>query len=627
MASSCTAGPGALRPLRTVAGVLGLLAALAGPPRAAGSRAGSSGLRLGRGRGGNRAAWRASSLAQASAISSSLAGDLLPDEAALTRELTDRLRFSVVRIENIQTSVNWFEPYGEKPQAAFVGTGFAAKLVTERNESIPANAEEDPVFITNAHVVRNAHVVKIQFPALSQQDFQAHVPLIFEDHDLAIVKLLEPKQFLEYLRANGASLQVLPIRKHEVTMGLNVVAIGFPLASSTLKLSTGVIAGTELVWGSSVFQCTAPISPGNSGGPLLVLGDTLLGEPEDVKELRVVGVNFAATTASGAENVNYVVPGTYIQQIFNKFHALQQSPEDNPAKIAPESVSRDRPAEPAKRGSHARLRLAPIGALPVHANGALYALAGCQAGVYLASVAKPSALANARPPVEAGVFLQAVAGVSIDGFGRGRPRAGFLDDPLPFQSLLQVGEDAERPVEVEVCRNGTVSRHAVSLAWNSSYEPGIRKVTEPHFEPLALDYEVFAGVTIMEMTLNHVQALLQSGWPASYGRWLLPENLAEPRLLVTKVKKGTYAETVLGTGMVLSTLNGQPVSTLAEFREHFEPQPGKPWTLESERKELLVVDFEPALKEQAEGEPYLLTPALLRAARLRGLLRSKPQHD
>lgn len=548
----------------------------------------------------------------------------LPSYAKLTNEL----RSSIVRIEKIETLVNWFEPYGEKPQASAVGTGFAAKLVTPAG-LVPPNSDADPVFITNAHVVQNAQAVKIQFPAVGEESFDGHVPVIYEDHDLAVVKLADPASFTRYLEAKNFSLRALPIRKHDEVMGLNVAAIGFPLGSSTLKLSTGVIAGTELVQGMTVFQCTAPISPGNSGGPLLELGDMVSGQGAR-EEPQVVGVNFAATTAQMAENVNYVVPAVHIRQILSRFWTLDsdfaQQTARAPANILA-SLMGGRKLEPPKY-YHSILKLAPVGALAVHANEALYALEGCKEGVFISTVANRSALYTAKPRVEARSFIMAVDGVSIDGFGTGRMEQGFLGDPLPFQSLMQIKERVEDAVELTTCRNGTISKHTVSMVSSPEYEPGIRWVAEPQFEPSALDYEVFADVTVMQMTLNHVHLLMEAGVPPSYGRWLLEDNTFQPRLLITKVTAGTYASTVLAQGMVLASINGHAVSTLAEFREHFEPA-GELWTLRTERGSVFVVGFAESLGQQLaavqEGHPDLLTRAVLAVAQQKGLVQSTNQ--
>uniref|UniRef100_A0A7S4SXG7 Serine protease n=1 Tax=Alexandrium monilatum TaxID=311494 RepID=A0A7S4SXG7_9DINO len=545
-------------------------------------------------------------------------------------QLTNELRSSIVRIEKIEQGVNWFEPYMDAPQMGSVGTGFAAELVTEKGR-VPPHSGRDPVFITNAHVVRNAHAVKVQFAAGGQERFDAIVPVIYEDHDLAVVKLRDPGPFLEYLQHLNLTLRALAVRDHDEVMGQTVAAVGFPLGSTTLKLSTGVIAGTESLEGKTVFQCTAPISPGNSGGPLLALGDVVGGA---AKELQVVGVNFAATEAAGAELVNYVIPAVHVRQILSGFAELGAERAQQKEGQQPEVPSlgalmaREAQGQRQERTHHVSLRMAPVGALPVHTSPALYAFGGCKEGVFISRVAERSALHAAKPPVEAGSFVMDVDGVSIDGFGMGRKASRFLGDPVPFESFMQVRESLRDPVELTACRNGTVTKHTVSMMSQPSFEPGIRMVMEPHFEPEALDFEVFADVTVMQMTKNHVAQLLQAGAPVTYGRWLLEDNALQPRLLVTNVGGGSYASTVLAPGTVLASLNGRGVSSLAEFREHFEPADGF-WRLSTERGADFVVGFAEAFAEQVagiqQGRAYLLTPAVTRVAQRLGMVQSSDE--
>merc|ERR1719259_1528262 len=124
----------------------------------------------------------------------------------------------------------------------------------------------------------------------------------------------------------------------------------------------------------------------------------------------------------------------------------------------------------------------------------------------------------------------------------------------------------------------------------------VREIQEPHFQEEALDYETFAGVTVMQMSLNHV-ALLASRGLTPLGRWLLPENQVEPRLMVSHVTPGTYASRVLTEGMVVAKVNGHDVSNLADFRSSFDSD-STSWMLETDRGVLYHVDFKKMLEDQ-----------------------------
>jgi len=557
-------------------------------------------------------------------------------------KLVNELRSSVVRIEKIETIVNWFEPYGDTKKSASVGTGFAVKLIDEENDKqeIPPNTDEDPIFITNAHVARNAESLQLQLSAIGQRSFGAHVPVIYDVHDLAIVKLDQPKEFMQYLNESNVKLRVLRIRKHEVSLGLSAIAIGFPLGSKTLKLSMGVIAGTESFEGHTVFQCTAPISPGNSGGPLLQVGDEeAVGDAVDV-----LGVNFAAIPDHAAENVNYVVPALHIRQIIHKFwdgekKRQEELAKEDPKKKAMKANLRGENGPQAQQeaykqlmtqsggdpsvmreivggiseNQHVSLRLAPLEIVAVPSDEATYAYGKCTKGVFLTIVEEKSALAAAIPPVKALSFITEVNGVTLDNFGQGRVEGEYLKDPLPFTSMLQMQDRIEGTNTIKVCRGGKVTEHTLSMGWQDRFETGVREVREPFYEQQAFDYEVFAEVTIMQMSINHI-AMLMEVIP-SFDRWLTPEGIKEPKLLVTKVQPGGYGSSVLARGMVLSTVNGEKVKTLEDYRRVFEKPNGSVWSLETERGVVYRVDFTEMMHQQLErvqgGEKFLMTPAVM----------------
>merc|ERR1719446_1254314 len=107
------------------------------------------------------------------------------------------------------------------------------------------------------------------------------------------------------MKERNINIQSLALSTGVLKMGEDVVALGFPLGQDALKISKGNIAGNEEVDGNICIQSTAPISPGNSGGPLL-----------DDAAKEVVGVNFAKAT--DGENINYVIPAWRVTQLVRK---------------------------------------------------------------------------------------------------------------------------------------------------------------------------------------------------------------------------------------------------------------------------------------------------------------------
>eukprot|EP00927_Polykrikos_kofoidii_P066277 TRINITY_DN61906_c0_g1_i1.p1 TRINITY_DN61906_c0_g1~~TRINITY_DN61906_c0_g1_i1.p1 ORF type:complete len:784 (+),score=106.48 TRINITY_DN61906_c0_g1_i1:73-2424(+) len=566
----------------------------------------------------------------------------------------DQLRFSVVRIRAISSEPDFFFPFEKSRDVQGVGSGFFV------------DTKEGPVIVTNAHVVSNAHLVQVQLPVLGKDYFRAHVPLISKDFDLAIVNLSEPEELNAKLKQmKMPAPKPLSLAGSRVAMGMDVVAFGFPLGSTSPKMSAGVVAGTEEIQQNLVYQSTAPISPGNSGGPLLKFH-------ERTQEVEVVGANFAAAASRGAQNINFVVPAFRISQVLRRYEAsvqaqsrqhvvvakthgrsnadsmtvLLETSDKRPALISTkeglqsrygaqshntslssrenkthlrssqhrehvvdargasivqhsdvETISKDllsmfldpvgaeghftqlkldkiASEKDGKSHAHVQMRIAPVGVLTQEARQALYDTSrGCQKGVFVAKIFNRSMFKLADPPVQGDSFLEALDDIPLDQYGAGR-NGKYLSDPVNFAQLLSLRSDLDEPIVFRVCKDGTITNHTASLKWRPEYEPGVRMIEEPHYEPESLSYEFFAGVSVMPMTQNHLIAMLQSQDPMSIAtatRFLTPEEVTNPKLIVNYVEKGTYADQVLDVGMIVEQVNNKKTTTLSEYGKVFLP--------------------------------------------------------
>merc|ERR1719321_1278641 len=218
----------------------------------------------------------------------------------------EKLRFAVVRIQAVKADNDWFKPWEPFGERQGVGTGF---IVSSNDSGV--------LVVTNAHVVNNALSVQVQLPALGQAEYDAHVPLICNSFDLALVHIANPKELNAAVAAQNQTLRTLPLRSAPIEVGSDVAAFGFPLGSLSPKLSRGVISGIEQIGDQVSYQTTAPISPGNSGGPLLAYGPN--------KQLEVAGVTFASATGSGTQNNNYVVPALRVEQVLHEFKTASKT--------------------------------------------------------------------------------------------------------------------------------------------------------------------------------------------------------------------------------------------------------------------------------------------------------------
>jgi S1-C subfamily serine protease len=151
----------------------------------------------------------------------------------------------------------------------------------------------DGYVMTNSHVVSGAKKIKVNTP--TGESVVARVVGDDPATDLALVHI-DPSALGAYLPIDGA---VAP------RVGQLAVAIGNPLGFES-TVSTGVVSalgrslrgkGNRLIDG--VIQHTAPLNPGNSGGPLLDANGCVLGVNTAIIA-RSQGIGFAIAVETAA---------------------------------------------------------------------------------------------------------------------------------------------------------------------------------------------------------------------------------------------------------------------------------------------------------------------------------------
>jgi S1-C subfamily serine protease len=186
-----------------------------------------------------------------------------------------------------------------------VGVGAAVVSVLRRGSGRRGDAgagsgfffAPDGYLLTNAHVVAGAKHVEVVLAA--GEKLEASV--IGEDAatDLAVVRVA-PASGLPFVEIGPARLRV----------GQLVVAIGNPLGFAS-TVSTGVVsalgrsmrgAGGRKIEG--VVQHTAPLNPGNSGGPLVDARGHVIGVNTAMIIAGAQGLSFAVS----ADTTRWVVP-------------------------------------------------------------------------------------------------------------------------------------------------------------------------------------------------------------------------------------------------------------------------------------------------------------------------------
>jgi S1-C subfamily serine protease len=157
-------------------------------------------------------------------------------------------------------------------------------------------------FVVSAtgHILTNNHVVEgcvgdVHGNLSGESPMTLRVVSKDETNDLAL------------LQASKAFKEVAIIRSTAVHSGDSIVAIGYPyhgLLTSDFTVSTGIVSSLSGLLNDTRFlQISAPIQPGNSGGPLLDTSGNVVG----VVAAKINAIKFAKATGDFPENINFAI--------------------------------------------------------------------------------------------------------------------------------------------------------------------------------------------------------------------------------------------------------------------------------------------------------------------------------
>ena len=166
---------------------------------------------------------------------------------------------------------------------------------------------------TNYHVVENAKSIKVQgIKGNFNIEYNAIVISTDKFNDLAIIKINDS-------RFNGFGAIPYRVKTSTSEVGEDVFVLGYPLTTTMgdeIKLTTGVISSKTGFQGDvSLYQISAPIQPGNSGGPLFDGNGNLIG---------IVNAKHR-----GAENVSYAIKASYLNNLVESASSISLLPTNN----------------------------------------------------------------------------------------------------------------------------------------------------------------------------------------------------------------------------------------------------------------------------------------------------------
>lgn len=148
---------------------------------------------------------------------------------------------------------------------------------------------------TNYHVIQGAETAIAKLVGTKTTYTVEEIVATDEKHDLAIIKVI-----------GGTASELTLGNSDEVRIGETVYAVGNPKGLQG-TVSRGIVSSMRDFGQNDIrIQIDAPISPGNSGGPVL----NEKGE--------VIGVSVSTFQGIDAQNLNFVVPSNYLKALLRE---------------------------------------------------------------------------------------------------------------------------------------------------------------------------------------------------------------------------------------------------------------------------------------------------------------------
>lgn len=181
---------------------------------------------------------------------------------------------------------------------SWTGTGFALK---------------DKYVVTNYHVIEKAKNIKLYgIQGDFRKSYNAEIVATDKFYDLAILKIID-------YDFKGFGIIPYTVKTTLTDVGEDVFVLGYPLTNTMgdeIKLTTGVVSSKTGFQGDvSQYQISAPIQPGNSGGPLFDSKGNIIG--------------IVSAKHKEAENAGYAVKASYLRNLIDSNDLLNILPQNN----------------------------------------------------------------------------------------------------------------------------------------------------------------------------------------------------------------------------------------------------------------------------------------------------------
>jgi serine protease Do len=372
--------------------------------------------------------------------------------------------------------------------------------------------------LTCSHVVENAKKVYIQIPNYGKEKIEVDIIGLCPDLDIALLKTKNYKNTDYYELHDQQTI-------YDIKPGSDVYAIGFPLGQDNIKYTKGIISGRQY----TLIQTDTPINPGNSGGPLLL-------------DNKVIGINSSGILF--ANNVGYATPIAYYYLI----------------------------KELLEKGKEQMIKRPFLGLSYQNTNKPLLDVKSCKCdnGIYVKEIFKGSPISKSG--LKKGDIICSINGIKVDNFGLFDKE--WFNEKMKLSDILKMVKNNEI-INIEYWRGKKLYKKKFKY---NNFELIINKKYEL-YEKEVIDYEVFGGFIVMELTENHLDKIISklhlddpskiTNRINNFMKYLNNENKIEKKLIITHVfPNSTLANLeVLDEYDIIEEVNGKKCQTLEDYRK------------------------------------------------------------
>jgi hypothetical protein len=255
---------------------------------------------------------------------------LAVDASALSQPQTEVAGSGGLQENEVPAPGHTEEQASPEQEEAASGSGFAVS--------------NNGLILTNRHVVDNCK-------GISVSDFgSAAIKAVDEQNDLALLKI-------------QGTTSAARFRSSSVGLGETVYVLGFPLVGilgAGMNFTTGSISSLSGTNNDSRYlQLTAPVQPGNSGGPMVDANGLVVG----VVSARLNDIEVLKASGSLPQNVNFAIRGD-LAQGFLRANGVEPSVQEPTDSSSPSPSS----SEVAKIAQAFTVKILCYGQTPVTAS-------------------------------------------------------------------------------------------------------------------------------------------------------------------------------------------------------------------------------------------------------------------